>query len=83
MLARQGASLLKCVGLDDWVANDVNDYVAKVVSNASDVKKLAHLRGSLRQKVSASALFDGSRFARNFEVLLWSMWNSFQNSKSR
>ena len=80
MIARQGASLLACAGLTDWVANDIEDYVAKTISHATDLKKLARLRGGLRQQVLASPLFDGSRFARNFEAALWSMWDCFEDS---
>jgi len=84
MVSRQGASLLSCSGLSDWIAVDEKDYVAKAVAHASDLKKLARLRSGLRQQVSASPLFDGSRFARNFEKAMWGMWRRFkENQKAR
>lgn len=81
MLTRQGASLLSCAGLTGWVAKDASDYVAKAVSHAADLEKLARLRANLRQQVMKTPLFDGFRFARNFETVLRGMWSSFQNSK--
>lgn len=77
MLARQGASLLTCAGLADWVATDDEDYVAKAVARATDLEKLATLRAELHRQVMDSPLFDGTRFARNFEEAMWGMWRRF------
>jgi len=75
MVARQGASLLTCAGLADWIAKDQEEYVAKTLAHAADLEKLALLRAGLRQQVLESSLFDGKRFARDFETALWDMWN--------
>ncbi len=83
MLARQGASLLTCAGLEEWIANTEEDYIALAVAHASDVTRLAQLRSGLRQKVLASPLFDAPRFARNLEAALQGMWrhsHSFDSS---
>ena len=77
MLARQGASLLSSAGLTDWIAKDTEDYVAKVIAHATDFNKLEKLRAGLRQQVLASPLFDGPRFARNFEAAMWGMWHKY------
>lgn len=78
MLACQGASLLACAGLKDWIAGDIDDYVAKALAHAGDLDKLARLRAGLRQQVLASPLFDGPRFACNFEAAMWGMWSRFR-----
>jgi len=52
LLARQGASLLTCAGLADWVATDADDYVNKAIRHASDIAKLAQLRSKLRESSS-------------------------------
>jgi len=74
MLGRQGASLLACAGLADWIAGDQEDYVTKAAAHATDLEELTRLRAGMREQVSTSPLFDGRRFARNFEVALWGMW---------
>ncbi len=51
MLARQGASLLACAGLADWIATDNADYVAKAIAHAADLEKLAALRAGLHRQV--------------------------------
>jgi protein O-GlcNAc transferase len=74
LISRQGACLLAAVGLDDWIANDVENYVEKAVSFLSDSVALARLRTTLRETVAASALFDAKAFARDLEAALWGMW---------
>jgi len=74
LLSHQGEGILRNVGLDDWIAEDDEDYVAKAVKFTSDLEKLAALRSTMRHKVLASPLFDASRFARHFEEALWGMW---------
>jgi predicted O-linked N-acetylglucosamine transferase (SPINDLY family) len=74
LISRQGASLLASAGLEDWIAVDVDDYVARALAHAADVDRLTQLRSTLREKVLASPLFDPVRFARNLEAALEGMW---------
>jgi predicted O-linked N-acetylglucosamine transferase (SPINDLY family) len=74
MLGRQGAAMMRCVGLDEWIAADVDDYVAKAVSFAGRLDELARLRAGLRERTVKSPLFDAPRFARNLETALQAMW---------
>ena len=74
-LSRQGETIAHNAGLSDWVAVDEDDYVAKAVTYASDLDRLANLRVGLRQQVLASPLFDAARFARYFEEAMWGMWS--------
>ena len=74
LLARQGASMLTCVGLEDWIASDEGDYVTRTLFHATDINRLAQLRSGLRQKVLASPLFNAPRFALHLEDALQKMW---------
>lgn len=74
LLSRQGASLLACAGLPDWIAEGRDDYVALAVRKASDIASLGKLRESLRGEILNSPLFDGARFARRLEQALSGMW---------
>jgi protein O-GlcNAc transferase len=76
-VSRQGVSLLQNAGLSDWIANNSSDYVAKAVAHAADFGRLATLRSKLRQQVMDSPIFDGTRFARNFEKALWGVWQQW------
>ena len=75
-LSRTADSIAHNAGLPDWIAADVDDYVAKAVAFSSNLESLAALRAGLRQQVLASPLFDAPRFARNFEDALWGMWQA-------
>jgi len=76
-LSRQGVGLLMNSGLPEWIAADADDYVARAVSHAGDLQRLAALRNGLRQQVMASPIFDAPRFARHFENALRGMWRKW------
>jgi protein O-GlcNAc transferase len=67
LLARQGESMLRCVGLDDWVARSAQEFVEVALAHANDPEALAELRAGLRSRALASPLFDAAKFARNLE----------------
>jgi protein O-GlcNAc transferase len=73
-VSRVSASILHTAGLDDWIAESVDDYVAKAVAFASDLPALANLRETVRPRFTASAMCDAPRFAHNFEAALRGMW---------
>jgi len=74
MLSLQGASMLGCVGLNDWVAKDEAEYVEIAVKFAQDTERLAQLRSSLRAVAEQSPLFDNKAFAINLENALRAMY---------
>ncbi len=74
MLSRQGASMLACAGLEEWIARSEDEYVARALFLAADVSRLAQLRLGLREQVFASPLFDARRFAVHLEDALYGMW---------
>lgn len=70
MAARMGASMMAAVGLDRFIARDADEFVAIAARHAADVESLAPLRAQLRDRMSASGLVDGARFAEAFMGLL-------------
>ncbi|MBU0623099.1 MAG: tetratricopeptide repeat protein [Gammaproteobacteria bacterium] len=77
-LFRQGAGFLTNAGLAEWVAASQEEYVAKAMSFASDLDRLAALRAGLRQQAGSSPLMDGKRFAGYFAEALQGMWRQVQ-----
>lgn len=74
---RVGASLLTQVGLTEFIADSVEDYVATAVALAHDPTRLTALRGTLRPRMLASPLCDARAFARKMEAafrLMWQRW---------
>jgi protein O-GlcNAc transferase len=74
MIARQGASLLAAAGLEDWITDSEEAYVAAALAHAGNVGELAKLRQSLRERLPATPLFDAARFACNLEQVLRQAW---------
>jgi predicted O-linked N-acetylglucosamine transferase (SPINDLY family) len=75
---RVGYSLLHAVGLDrEFVAEDVDDYVARAIAFGRNPSRLAAIRNELRPRMAASPLRDEVRFTRNLEAVyrrLWTDW---------
>ena len=51
---RQGAAVLGQVGLEAFVANDADDFLAKGLHWANDLAALAAVRSGLRQRIEQS-----------------------------
>ena len=76
-LSRQGVGLLMNVGLSEWIAVDATDYVARAVSHAGDLQRLASIRSGLRSRALSSPIFDAARFAHHFAAALRGMWQEW------
>ncbi len=71
---RVGASLLSCLGLTELICESVDDYVTCASRLACDSDRLAVLRASLRERMSASPLLDHAGFTRRLEAAYSAMW---------
>lgn len=76
-MARQGVGLLTHAGLEDWLADSAEAYVATAVRHAADIEGLARLRAGLRSRLQASPVFDQHAFADDFEAMLRQLWRNW------
>jgi predicted O-linked N-acetylglucosamine transferase (SPINDLY family) len=72
--SRHGATILKHVGLDEFVARTPAEYVRKGVELASHLGELAQLRTGLRARCSAAAFSKPDEIAVALERALRIMW---------
>ncbi len=72
--SRHSLSHLSNIGLTETIARDREEYVELAVSLASDRPRLAALRSGLRERMSASPLCDGRRFATHLMSILHDVW---------
>lgn len=72
--ACHSASHLANVGLGEWIAETADDFVAKAADWATRSGDLETLRATLRERMAASPLCDGPRFAGNLEAAFRHMW---------
>ncbi|MFH2210225.1 MAG: tetratricopeptide repeat protein [Pseudomonadota bacterium] len=75
--SRVGKSILSGIGLTDLVAESPMQYVDTAVALARDHDRLAKLRATLRDRMSAGGLLDGAGLAREVETAYRHMWRSW------
>lgn len=71
---RVGLSLLTVLGLNEFIADGPQGYVARATTLANDREQLTHLRTILRERMRASPLCDAPAFARKVEAAYREMW---------
>lgn len=76
-VSRVGVSILRHLGLDELVARDADDYIAKAAALAADPERLARLRAGLRDRLRESPLMDARAFARSIEAAYRRMWTDY------
>jgi predicted O-linked N-acetylglucosamine transferase (SPINDLY family) len=77
-IGRFGASILHAVGLDDWVATNIDDYIARATTAAGDLASLKDQRDGLRQRFAASPLRDATDLARTVEAAYRALWDEWR-----
>jgi predicted O-linked N-acetylglucosamine transferase (SPINDLY family) len=75
-VSRGGLSILSNLEMPELVAQDTGQYVRIAAGLARDPAKLAALRSSLRERMLASPLMDGTRFAGDVEQAYRQMWRN-------
>lgn len=74
---RQSASVLANLELQELIATDPEDYLARAVALAEDLDRLATLRAGLRERFQRSPITGYARFARDLESAFRTMWRAW------
>lgn len=72
-----GAVWMSSVGLEQFIAADIDDFVAKAIDITNDLPSLAALRGGMRKRCQQSAAFQPERVAHGLSDALrlaWRRW---------
>jgi predicted O-linked N-acetylglucosamine transferase (SPINDLY family) len=72
--SRSAASILAALGLEQWIAPDVDGYEALAIARAADRPALGTLRRTLRERLRGSPLTDEPAFVAAFHGLLEEAW---------
>ncbi len=72
--SRHSAAHLTAIGLENWIARDHADYIARAVELSRDREALSQLRAGLRDRMARSALCDGRSMARQVEAIYQDLW---------
>jgi predicted O-linked N-acetylglucosamine transferase (SPINDLY family) len=81
-IERQGASILKAIGLEELIASTLEDYLAKAVVLANDPVRRIELYTSLRERMANSQLCDGRNLSQELEDAYRKMWHAWCESKA-
>ena len=79
--ARVGTTLLKSVGLEEFIAHSDQEYIKKAVEIAKNRDKLLEIKRTLRERMLNSPLCDSVGFARKFEAAIREMWKKWCREK--
>jgi predicted O-linked N-acetylglucosamine transferase (SPINDLY family) len=74
MAQRQSASSIRWLGLDDWVAEDEEQFVRRAVAAAADLPALTALRSGLRGRLLQRHAESDEQTAREMDAALRGMW---------
>lgn len=79
MASRAAAAWLSHTGLENFVATDAEDFVARGIALASDLPALAALRTGLRERCKESAVFQPEVVAASLSRALHTMWQRWRD----
>lgn len=82
VLARSGSSILRAVGLGEWIATSPEDYIARACQQGADPEALARLRAGLRERMARSPLCDALRFTAALESCYREMWRTWCRTRT-
>jgi predicted O-linked N-acetylglucosamine transferase (SPINDLY family) len=82
VVGRAGFAQATLLDLPQLIATDVEQLVARTSGLAGDLKSLAQLRSTLRQRLEASKLMDGVGFARDAEQAYRTAWHTWCAERS-
>jgi predicted O-linked N-acetylglucosamine transferase (SPINDLY family) len=76
-VGRMSHSIMAALNLEEWVADNTDDYVALACRLAAELPGQPQLRGELRARVENSAFCDGASFTRGLEEAYRGMWHNW------
>jgi predicted O-linked N-acetylglucosamine transferase (SPINDLY family) len=75
--SRAGSAIVKAIGLDDWVAEDDDGYIAVAHRYAAQPSRLQELRAELPQRIAASAAGNVEVYTRKVEEGYRTFWRRY------
>ena len=75
--SRCGESINKNLQLENFIAENYNDYYAKALKFCENKNYLSDLRKELRNKAVSSPLFNNNKFALIFSKKIKTIWEKY------
>lgn len=77
IVGHNGELIMRVTGLDEFVAESVDEYIDKAAGLVKDLERLALIRSESRGRLLRSPLCDPLQFARNLESALRGIWQQW------
>jgi len=77
IIGRLSASILTCVGLEDWIAESADDYISLAISKAANLGQLAAVRESCRSLFLQSSVGNRQDYVKSVEEQYRLMWKEY------
>lgn len=74
-LSHFGESINSNINMQDWIAGNYSDYIAKAKKFSLNINILAKIRLNLREILIKSPVCDAKLFSKNFKQMLWKIWD--------
>jgi predicted O-linked N-acetylglucosamine transferase (SPINDLY family) len=78
--SRVAASILKAVGLDDFITDTYESYEEKAFQLAHERGRLQAIKQALRTHIKSSDLYNTTRFTKNYEECLMRIYQESQQA---
>ena len=79
--SRCAYSINKNLKMDDWIANDQDDYLKKLEKILSNKNQLLSIKKNLRENAIKNNLFNSEKFTKNLSIKLNEIWNDFEKKE--
>ena len=80
-LYKCGASINKNIKLDQFIANNKNDYVNKAGEISKNFQELSNIRKNIRKRLIESPVFDNMGLVKNLSKILFQKWKENKDKK--
>ena len=64
--------------MDDWIANNENDYLIKLEKILSNKKELLQIKKNLRENAIKNNIFNSEKFSNDLSFILNQVWKDFK-----
>jgi predicted O-linked N-acetylglucosamine transferase (SPINDLY family) len=81
-VGRVGASILTNIGLTDFIANDINNYIKLAVDMSNNTKYLKEIRRNLREQMQKAPLCNAPSFASDVERAYQNIWYKYHQKQT-
>ena len=79
-ISKSTASINKNIGLDNWIANDEQDYLSKAISFSKDLNFLQNTKNYLINNRNKFVIFSSEHLAEELSLAFKSMLKNYKNA---